>query len=254
MKKVMLVLGIIALLVVSTSAFAADPIAGHPGSTVTPPVAGAAKVVPPAVTEQLAEALADVLGDGAVVAPLEPARAGEVVADTTLRAVEANLTRDVLPVTQNAELIPVVFPQLIATVEFDADNKAAVAFGADKSDISDQLDLAPGETLSGIKSQIRLFLVTDTAGTLTEITDFSIVEDNDGVYFAFVLDGRDAISVTSARAASNVVTIEPVVVRVHSVDSGDNGGGGGGCDAGFSGAAAMLALAGAAIMRGRARG
>jgi hypothetical protein len=252
MKKVMLILGIIALLVVSTSAFAADPIAGHPGSTVTPPVEGTAKVVPPAAAEQLAEALADVLGEGAVVNTLDDTRT--VVSDATKDAVKANLEENVLPTTPNADLIPVVFPALTATLEFDADNKAAVAFGADKSDISASLGLASGETVSSIKSQIRLFLITNAAGDLTEIEDFSIVEDNDGVYFAFVLDGRDVISTNSARAASEVITIEPVVVRVKSVDSGDDNGGGGGCDAGFSGVAAMLALAGAAIMSRRARG
>jgi hypothetical protein len=243
MKKVILVLGIIALLAAGTAAFAAD--GGHTGSTVTAPAVGAPKEVPSDKAAELSTAL------GAEVKTLEDTKT--VVSDATKDAVEANLKRDVLPEYQDSNLIPVVFPALKATLEFDADNKAAVAFGADKSDISNKLELASGETVSGIKSQIRLFLIKNSAGDLVEVADFSVVEDNDGVYFAFVLDGSDAISPASARAAAKDVTIEPVVLRVKSVDTG-KGSSGGGCDAGFSGVAAMLALAGAAIMSRRARG
>ncbi|MDR1472208.1 MAG: hypothetical protein LBS75_06765 [Synergistaceae bacterium] len=247
MKRAVMVLGIIAFFVASAASFGEAGQVGHIDSVVTPPVAISSESVEVAPTE-----LAEALGVGETVTIISAVNT--TVDETVLTSVDVEVKKTIQPTVSSAVITPVVLPPLPVTVTF-VNDVAAVAFAVRETSLENDLDLAEGETIEGIKNEIYLYLINPDY-TLYQVPDdeFEILVKDGKVNIVFLLKKANALSSASERAAlaEESIVIEPVIVRIKDVDQ-PSGGGGGGCDAGFSGAAALVALAGGLWLRGKAR-
>ncbi|MDR1916153.1 MAG: hypothetical protein LBQ58_06230 [Synergistaceae bacterium] len=239
MKKVLALLIVVTLMAVGCAAYAAD--GGHGGSTVnTPVLAQPVNDVPASVLETF-------FGDDVEVRPLLPTPTTTVPA-AVMSAVETQLNSLVADFDVNVEVTPVVLPVLAAEVEFSAAGTANVAFGSNKSGLTESLFGSDAVNWD----EVDLFLLKNN-NELSDALDFAIMEEGDDVYFGFEIEDDEDYILSSARRASTTVNIEPVLVRAVEIGQPSNSSSGG-CDAGFSGVAALLALAGGVLLCRKSRG
>jgi hypothetical protein len=244
MKKVLALLIVVTLMAVGCAAYAAD--GGHGGSIVRPPdTAVPSNSIPDIVLKSLG-------GAGAVVAPLIPQ--ASTVSQDVINTVQTYLNSYVARSDYNVEIKPVILPVLEAKVEFVA-GVATVAFCFNKSYLSTTLGFGGGDI--PIDQTLLFLLMNNDSGLLAEVEpeSFSIEKLGDNVYFVFeISDNSPYLLDPPARRATTTVYIEPVVARRTAFNQPSSGGGGGGCDAGFSGVAALLALAGGVLFCRKSKG
>jgi hypothetical protein len=245
MKKVMLVLGIIALLVVGTAAFAAD--GGHGSVNVDLSHGSATQVT----TEVAAAIGAHPIVSGVQQAVTEEHVRTELAEHFTGSDI-GSLVSLALPVLTGGQpghnVVQVDHEEFS---DFSADN-INLFLRHHEGDSAIKVEYAyPGGNARRMAAEIP-------AGT------YAFVDENGENPSPIATAGSNHLllhlednSDYDHNRAVGVVEAHPQFAAANAIDGGgddDDGSGGGGCDAGFSGVAAMLALAGAAIMSRKARG